>query len=157
VEVVGKKKLGIGIREILFAISILAIVSLFLFTGPEYDKSTEVILFMLVNIIGCAISAVALAVGIYILFLPNNIIAVSGSAVILRKKVEINFADIESIFEKQAGSRGFVYQYGEIIIKTKSGRKYKQHFVAKVRTVATLFNTKWYEWKEKNFQDSSLS
>jgi len=87
-----------------------------------------------------------LVVGIITLRLPKNLIAVSGTdLILLRENIVIKFSDIVSIIPRIARGRGLLYlfvAFGTIIIKTKYGEEFEQGSVAEVEDVADMLNKK---------------
>jgi len=142
-EIIGKKKIGILFLYIIVGMIIMSIgiaaMLWHLVLNPKEDLIAGIFgaIFAL-----CGIGSLCL--GIYILIIPKNLIAVKGTTVIfLKNNKEIEFTDILSILSVRAtGGKGrrIEYAFGTIIITTNDGKKHKQNFIADVEKAANILN-----------------
>lgn len=146
-EIVGKKSVGSSILYFVIGafIAILAtgLILFFIWIASNSDYEGEALPMVIFGVLFILLAMSLVGYGIYILKIPNDLIAMDDTEVFfLKNKQEIRLSDIESILPRRATGRGVMYTYGTIVIKTKDGNEYKQNLISNVEDVASAMNKK---------------
>ncbi|MCL2675800.1 MAG: hypothetical protein FWE84_04345, partial [Firmicutes bacterium] len=143
IEIVGKKAAGSSafyfVGGVICAVLGVGCVVGFVYMASNIGDTAQLLPMFIVGVFILLCGIGLLCWGICIVAMPNDLVAVKGTTIILLKKnIEIKFFDIQSILPRRAHARGISYSFGTIVISLKGGGVHKQYWVANVENVANI-------------------